>query len=404
MQGQVIDPRGAHRGRGGGHRHQPARTAVTDVNGVFVFPELRQRVYTLEAQGRGLYAGPVSSSVSSTGEPVVLRARPATRWRSPCWRDEAGGGGARRAAVDADLARRQRRGRGWRASRAWGRASGALRVEAAGFAPAAQMVVTEAGPATQRLVVRLEAGLAASGRVLDPAGARRGRRAGLAALGLGALPHHRSGVRRRHQRRPGPLDHRRAGARLVPVPGPAPRLRAGGLVPGARRHAPVAGIDLRLENGGQVTGRVLGADGKPVADAEVRAAALSGMACGPTCGVFHRRRRRFPHRCLPHRTVHLMALHGSGSSAVATADLGAARERLRRAHPLRPGEHRRASCRRSRPPLPEALVTARSTTLWTKGPIKAGTLTRGDLRGIPTWSPMPAGASASPACPKAATP
>jgi protocatechuate 3,4-dioxygenase beta subunit len=386
MQGQVIDPAEAPiAGAVVAIDTRPPRTAVTDVNGVFVFPQLRQRVYTLEAQGRGLYAGPVSTAVSATGEPVVLRARPATTLEVTVLASTGPVAGAHvelrstlvwRADSDAGgLARLEGVGPGFRP----------LRVEAPGFAPAAQMVVTDAGPAVQRLVVRLEVGQAVSGRVLDPGG--RG------VAGARVWP--------RSASEPFPTIDPAFDAVTSDEQG---RWRIAALAPGSYQflaghpdfaqvasspvpvgHAPVAGIDLRLENGGQVTGRVLGADGKPVADAEVRAAALSGMALWPDLReVFTDDAGRFRIGGLPHRTVHLMALHGSGSSAVATADLGAARDAsVELTLSVRGSIGGVVVDGRGRP-MPEALVTARSTTLWTKGPIKAGTLTSWDLRGIPT--------------------
>jgi AcrR family transcriptional regulator len=386
MQGQVIDAAEAPiAGAIVAIDTHPARTAITDANGVFVFPALRQRVYTLEAQGRGLYAGPVSTAVSTTGEPVVLRARPGTTVEVMVLAGAAPVAGARvelrstlvwRADSDAaGVARLEGVGPGFLP----------LRVEAPGFAPVSQMVVTDAGPGTQRVLVRLEVGFAASGRVVDPegrgvAGARVWPRSASEPFptmdpAFDAVTSDQQGHWRIPALAPGSYQFLAGHPDFAQVTSPP--------VPIGR--APVDGIDLRLEGGGQVTGSVRGPDGKPVADAEVRAAALSGMAIWPDLReVFTDDAGRFRLAGLPRRAIHLMALHGSGASAVAIADLGATRAASIELTLAVQGTIAGLVVDGRGRPLPEAQVTARSTALWTKGPIKSGTLTSWDLRGIPT--------------------
>jgi protocatechuate 3,4-dioxygenase beta subunit len=387
MQGQVIDPAEAPiAGAVVAINANPTRTATTDVNGVFVFPGLRQRVYTLEAEGHGLYAGPIATSVPATGEPVVLRARPATTLEVTVLSGAGPVVGAHvelrstlvwRADSDArGVARLEGVGPGFRP----------LRVEAAGHAPAGQMVVTTAGPAVQRLVVRLESGVAASGRVLDPdgrgvAGARVWPRSASEPFPtidpvFDAVTSDQQGNWRIAALAPGSYQFL-AGhpdfAQAVSPPVPVGR-------------TPAVGIQLRLERGGQVTGQVRGPDGRPVADAEVRAAALSGMALWPDLReVFTDDAGRFRVTGLPRRTIHLMALHEAGTSAVTTADLGAAPAASVELTLAVRGSIAGLAVDGQGRPLPEAQITARSTALWTnKGPIKSASITSWDLRGIPT--------------------
>ena len=386
MQGQVIDPAEAPiAGAVVAIDTNPPRTTTTDVNGVFVFPGLRQRIYTLEAQGQGLYAGRVATTVPTTGEPVVLRARGATTLEITVLAGPRPVSGARVELRSTLVWRADSDAQGL--ARLWGVGPGfrALRVEAAGFAPAAQMVVTEAGPATDRIVVRLEAGTLVAGRVLDP----RGR-----------------GV-------PGARVWPRSASDPFPVVDPAfdavtsderGDWTIAALAPGSYQfvaghpdHAqavsppvsvgrtPVQGIELRLEGGGQVTGQVRGPDGRPVADAQVRAAALSGMALWPELReVFTDDAGRFRIGGLPRRTIHLMALHANATSEVTTADLRPTGEASVSLDLSVGGAIAGLVVDGRGRPLPEAQVTARSTELWSRGPIKSERLTSWDLRGIPT--------------------
>jgi len=260
----------------------------------------------------------------------------------------------------------------------------ALRVEAPGFAQLAQMVVTDAGPAVQRLVVRLEAGHVASGRVLDPDG----------------RPVAGARVWRRSASDPFPVVDPAFDA--VTSDG-AGRWRIAALVPGSYQflashpdfaqtvsapisvNRPADGIDLRLESGGRIAGVVRFEDGRPVAGAEVRAAALSGMAISPALSeVFTDDDGRFRLDGMPRRTVHLNALHESGASPMVTADLVAERQAAVVLTLSVRGEIAGLVVDSRGQPLPEAQVTARHDALWKRGPIKSGQLTTWDLRGIPT--------------------
>jgi RNA polymerase sigma factor (sigma-70 family) len=384
LQGQVIDPAEAPiEGALVAIDSNPPRTAVTDANGVFAFPELRQRLYTLEAQGRELYAGPVKTRVPETGEPVVLRARAATRLEVTVLAKEQPLAGAHVELRSTLVWRADSDGQG--VARLYGVGVGfrAMRVEAPGFAPSAQIVVTDAGPAVQRLVVRLEIGHAAAGRVLDPQG----------------------------RPVPGARVWPRSASEPFPVVDPAfdavtsdgeGRWRIGALAAGSYQFlaahpefaqavsAPVAvnhavdGIDLRLEAGGLITGLVRSADGKPVAGAEVRAAALSGMAIWPALReVFSDDDGRFRLDGLPRRAVQLTALHESGASPMVTADLAARLETAVELTLSVRGEIAGIVVDGRGQPLAEAQVTARHEELWARGPIKSGNLTSWDLRGIP---------------------
>jgi protocatechuate 3,4-dioxygenase beta subunit len=122
-----------------------------------------------------------------------------------------------------------------------------------------------------------------------------------------------------------------------------------------------------------------------VAGAEVRAAALSGMAVWPDLReVFTDDDGRFRLDGMPRRTVHLTALHEGGASPMVTADLAAQRQAAVVLTLSVRGEIAGVVVDSHGHPLAEAQVAARHDVLWTRGPIKSGELTSWDLRGIPT--------------------
>jgi RNA polymerase sigma factor (sigma-70 family) len=327
LTGQVIDPSEAPvEGATVAIDTSPPRVALSDVNGAFSFAGLRPRTYRLEALAGALYAGPVETRVGA--EPVVLRARPAGQVNVEvrAARDGAPIAGARvelrgtlvwRGETDArGEARLTGVGPGWRP----------MRVEAAGFAPVAQIVRTARGLTSERIAIRLEAGAAVSGRVVGPsgapvAGARVWARSASEPFPVvdAALDGVLSDERGRWR-----IEALAAGSyQLV---GAHPDF-AQTITPPLVVSGPRADVEIRLDGGGRISGEVRDESGKPVAGAQVRAGSLTGMVPWPQVrDAFADASGRFQLTGLARRSIQVMALDEQGASAMATADLGVAAE------------------------------------------------------------------------------
>lgn len=328
LEGQIID--GDEQPIGGAAiaiDTSPPRHATSEADGSFAFAGLAPRAYELEARAGELYAGPVTTRLSADSEPVILRATAGASVRVVV-RDGAGApvAGAR-VALRSMLAWETETDAGGEAVLAGvGPGWRTLRVEAARFAPAARMVSTGDRAGEERIVVRLDRGAPVSGRVVSAAGAPvAGARVWASAAS-----------------EPFPVIDPQLDAVVTDADG---RWQMAALAAGTYRFAashpahaqtttaPIAlsgatardGVDIQLDDGGVLAGRVVDAAGAPVAGAELRVAARGG-------GVAWRLLRvaraggdgRFSIAGLPRRGVEIVAHHDGGSSDIVAADLRAA--------------------------------------------------------------------------------
>jgi hypothetical protein len=356
----------------------PPRVATADANGAFVFAGLPSRTFTLEAQFGALFAGPVHTRPATTGEPVVLRARPATTLdvevrSAPEGRPISGATVelrsllVRRAGTDASgVARLAGVGPGWRP----------LRVEAAGFAPAAQMLVVGSAP-VQRLTVRLAAGAPVTGRVLAPDGkpvaaARVWARSSsepFAAMApeLDSVESDGSGGWRLPALAPGSYQFAASHSDYAPAVSP----------PTVVGRVPLNGVEMRLAAAGRLGGVVHDGDGRPLARVQVRAAALSRTLPGWSSAreAFTTDDGRFLLTGLPRRSVQVVALADDAASPMASADLAtAASAEVTLVLSIRRTLEGIVVDGRGRP-VPEAQVMAT--------PVKSGRGLDWELRGLP---------------------
>jgi hypothetical protein len=328
LEGQVIDPAEAPvEGAVVAIDTSPPRAATTDANGVFVFSSLPVRSFRLEAQAGDLYAGPVETRLGPQPEPIVLRARRASRLEVEV---RAAGKGTPVAGARVELRstlvwRAESDANGLAVLTGVGPGARPLRVEAPGFAPAAELVPTEPGAAVQRVQVRLSAGAAVSGRVLDP----------------GGRPVEGARVWPRSSSQPFPVIDPAFDA--VTTDG-AGRFVIAALAPGSYQLAashpafaatataplriPPGGLEnleIRLPAGGRLAGEVRDAAGAPAAAVQVRVGALSRtLPWNDTREVFTDGAGKFSLSGLPRRTVQVVALGPRGASRMVSADLSAA--------------------------------------------------------------------------------
>jgi RNA polymerase sigma-70 factor (ECF subfamily) len=324
--GQVVDSAGTSvAGAVVAIDASPPRSVTSDTSGRFSFAELQPRSYGVEAQAGDLFAGPVAVRAVADGGVVVLHARPAGRVRVDVRATHGGAPivGAQvelrgtlvwRAYTDADgVAILSGVGAGWRR----------LRVDAAGFAPAAQMVITQ-GRGDTRVPVRMASGVAAGGRVVDATGA----------------PVAGAQVWARAATEPFPVidpaldavTSDEGGRWLIPALAPGSYQ----FIAAHRDHAqtatppmPLGGrertdVVIRLQSGGRVLGEVRTRDGHPVVAAQVRAAALSETLPSPWQEVreaFTDDAGHFVLTGLGRRPAQLVATHDDGASEMATVDL-----------------------------------------------------------------------------------
>jgi RNA polymerase sigma factor (sigma-70 family) len=378
LQGQVIDEAEAPlAGAVVAIDTSPTRLAISDANGAFTFTGLPARAFSLEARAGELFAGPVHTQ--PTDEPVVLRARAA-----PLVEVAVVDGAARpiggatvevRGLIEArgqtggdGVVRLAGVGPGWRP----------LRVEAAGFAPVAQMLVVEPGPRVQRVTVRLATGVPVAGRVLGPdgqpvAGARVWARSSsepFAAVApeLDAVESDAAGRWRLPALAAG--TYQLAAAHPDHAPGVSRPTVVG--------RVPVDGVELRLEAGGRLAGQVRDPQGRPLARVQVRAAALSRTLAGWSAAreAFTDDGGQFRLAGLPRRSVQVVATDQDAASPMATVDLAAAPSaEVTLVLSLRAGLEGMVVDGRGRP-VPEAQVMAEPVR-------RAEAIDPFDLRGLP---------------------
>lgn len=348
LEGQVIDAQ--DHGVGGATvviASNPARSITTEADGSFAFDGLVARPYTLIARAAAGVAGPITARLTATSEPVVLRLRPAARLTV----DVVGRDGKPITGATVEL-------RGIDVQRAVTAAGTAvvapvvpgnyqIAAWADGMARAFARIQIGKGDAHARLM--LSAGAAVAGRVVDDRGA---------------------GVAGARVRYGGASDWTQQASerRDAVVTGADGRFRFDALPAGSFRFfashperapgssalitldgvTPRDGVEIALEDGATVSGRVVDGAHQPVASARVRIAGAGGGGgfAGPGAARGGRARGRggpgmfepprqaysaadgsFEIRGLPRRALAAVALHDTGSSQ--TVDVDASRGDVR---------------------------------------------------------------------------
>jgi len=330
LEGQVID---ADEQPVAGARvaldSNPRRAVDSAADGSFVFEALVARDYTLEAASGDSHAGPVTTRVHSRSEPVILRLRGAgslqvTVVEATTRRPVAGASVELRSLLTLGA---QTDATGVATLRGVGAGWPILVVTAPGFAPARRMIQTSGAPGggtLERQLVELRAGVAVSGRVVDAAG----------------KPVAEARVLPEDVSEPFPVLEPRSDAAVSDAEG---RFAFSALQAGTFRfvaqHAeagpgtsapitldgltPRSDVEIRLEGGARLAGRVVDGAGAGVAAATVRVALREGLLWSPTRVALADDDGRFDLRGLPRRAVDVLARSASESSAVVVADLAA---------------------------------------------------------------------------------
>jgi RNA polymerase sigma factor (sigma-70 family) len=302
----------------------PPRTAVTRPDGGFVFEKLMPRLYRLEAHAGELFAGPVETRVSRGSEPIVLRARVGRKVRVEVRSGSDGSAVAgalvtlRSGIVWEDRTDAQGAvvfkgvGPGWLQ----------LRAEAVGFAPSHRALTGQRGR-EETVEVRLSRGAPVGGRVVTTSGAPLAGALVWAALTsepfpaldprLDAVTTDRNGKWHMTALGAGTYrfeashpDHAQSGTAPTTIDGKTSR----------------DDLDIKLEEGGAISGDVRSAEGRPLATAQVRAAVKGGVAWRLMRETFTDGDGRFRLRGLPRRAVDIVAMHDEGSSPTLALDLG----------------------------------------------------------------------------------
>ena len=330
LEGQVID---ADEQPVAGARvaldSNPRRVVDSAADRSFVFEALVARDYTLEAASGDAHAGPVTTRVHARSEPVILRLRGAgslqvTVVEATTRRPVAGASVELRSLLVLGA---QTDATGVATVRGVGAGWPILVVTAPGFAPARRMIQTSGaagGGAQERQLVELRAGVAVSGRVVDAAG----------------KPVAEARVLPEDVSEPFPVLEPRSDAALSDAEGrfafsalPAGTFRfvAQHAEAGPGTSAPItldgltprSDVEIRLEGGARLAGRVVDGSGAGVAAATVRVALREGLLWSPTRVALADDDGRFDLRGLPRRAVDVLARSASESSAVVVADLAA---------------------------------------------------------------------------------
>jgi sarcosine oxidase gamma subunit len=306
----------------------PERSSVTGEDGTFAFDRLVGRPYTLVARTDTTAAGPVTTVLTATSEPVILRTRAANTVevrvvRADDRRPLAG------AAVELRGLFTQSATTGDDGvARLSGVPPGRYQVAARadGYAPDFDRMFVMTSGASHRAELVLRPGVAVSGRVVDPSGAPVS----------GARVIYRSVSDRQmraHPRFDAQVSGDDGGFRFPALPAGTFRFSADHdtLAPGysepiTLEGSETSGVVVQLGEGAVLAGRVVDAKGSPAASAAVRV-----MIASNSNGErrFRRPRQtfsddqgRFEMKALPRGEVRVVALHETATSAAQTADLG----------------------------------------------------------------------------------
>ncbi len=286
IEGQVIDEK--DQGVAGAQvaiDSNPPMVVTTEQGGNFVFEGLIPRDYRLEATGGDGYAGPARLRLTEKVEPVTLRMKKGGTLEVSVTDGTKPIAGAEIELRSILLWTAKTDAKGIATLRGVGSVWAPLHVEAAGFAPAAQLVSWSGEPAQPKHIsIVLERGAGIAGRVVDPDGKPVAEARVVATSASEPFP---------------VVDPRRDGVLTgadgtFSIPSVAPgtwRLTASHEGHGPATSTPITvdgvraqtNVELRLEAGGSVKGKVVDTNGKPVASAEVRVV-VRGISTGAHAG------------------------------------------------------------------------------------------------------------------------
>ncbi|MBA2540032.1 MAG: sigma-70 family RNA polymerase sigma factor [Deltaproteobacteria bacterium] len=329
IEGQVIDEK--DQGVAGAQvaiDSNPPMVVTTEQGGNFVFEGLIPRDYRLEATGGDGYAGPARLRLTEKVEPVTLRMRKGGMVEVDVTDGAKPIAGAEVELRSILLWTAKTDAKGIATLRGVGSVWAPLHVKATGFAPTAQMVSWSGDPAQPKQIsIVLERGAGISGRVVDPDGKPVAEARVVATSASEPFPVV-------DPRRDGVLSSADGTFAIPTVAAGTWRLTASHPQHGPATSAPITvdgaraqtNVELKLEAGGTVKGKVVDTNGKPVASAEVRVVVRGHL--------FWRARRQaltdtegtFVVSALPLRAMDVVASHETGASAIASADLSEKRD------------------------------------------------------------------------------
>lgn len=336
LEGQVIDGRDAPvEGAEVTVNTNPPRVAVTQPDGSFAFDRLVGRPYTLSARAAAGFAGPVTARLDATSDPVILRLRPGAgiEVRTLSARDDRPVAGAtvELRALATLSATTDQDGRAVLTGAGPGRYT--LVAWASGFGKTYQEVrvpvAVSPGAVVERLRLRLRPGAPVSGRVVSPDGAPVAgalvRYAELAELANRADPIRDAvqtdehGAFRFEAMPAGTFRFLATDSHFAP--GSSPPVTLDGA-------AARSGIEIRMDRGAVVAGRVVSRSGAAVGWATVRITArTSGAAYDAPRQTYADETGHFEIGGLPRRPMLLVALHESATSEIIPVDLTGTAER-----------------------------------------------------------------------------
>lgn len=302
----------------------PPRFATTEGDGSFTFDGLIARSFSVSGRKGGDVAPAVTVALTAKSEPVILRLVPGitlpvrvigTGGRpvggatvtvegiAPITQKTGADGTAKLAGLDP----------GWQS----------LAVTADGYAPAQQLAQVTPDPA--EVTIAMVSGARVAGRVVDPSG-KPVAGAVVAVEDTAAIFTSGTGGTATSDAQ-GKWTIAALGAgtyrfRATKEPW-APGISLAARVDGVHAHE---GVEIRLEEGARIAGKVVDAKGAPVAAAAVRLADADADPWRGTRQVFADDQGAFSVGGLARRPYELVAQHETGSSETVKIDLGAKAE------------------------------------------------------------------------------
>tara|TARA_R110002073_G_scaffold3074_1_gene20522 strand:- start:17501 stop:20290 length:2790 start_codon:yes stop_codon:yes gene_type:complete len=308
---------------------RPPRFTKTAEDGSFFFDSLVARNYDVVAQSKDGAAGPVTARLSETNDPIILVLRAGGTVNVHV--NEPGGTALANAQVEL-------RGIAVQAANtdAAGLASFAqvpvsyyeVIAKASGYAPQRSTVVVSRSGASAEVSLTLKAGAMVSGVVVDPDGKPV---AGAQVLYQGASDWSvRADARLDHV-----LSESDGSFTIAALPRGSFRFVADAknFAQGSSEvialdgESETTGVEIRMEPSAILRGRVLSADGTPIAAARVRVAAKGAGVVRRDGGVrqaYTDDEGKYEVRELRRRAYEVVALHETASSEIVNADLSKA--------------------------------------------------------------------------------